>query len=244
MFRSSSAGSKPRCGASRTSITGRRKCGARSCSIRRRTFSSIGNGERQICEIAHRTGGRRSDQRNHRPARHRVRAQDTARRCDRDRLDASRHARTAESAGDPYAMEPDRRMAPRDARDGDQARTPDRGDRRDRRRRRRRARREKVVRFVRRVKNADRERSVIRMPSLRTGLRRPDAYTRMPPASFTSNPTQATRAPWCSATATSMCGSTRHPSRSQHKKWTGYTSSRTQRRPHPFYGDARFPRTR
>jgi len=72
------------------------------------------------------------------------------------------------------------------------------------RRARLRRRRGKIVRFVRRVKNADRERSVIRMPAWR---RRADPVC-MRNASrilhLESN--RVMHAPWCSATATPKCG--------------------------------------
>ena len=52
--RSSSAASRPRCGASRTSTTGRRKCAARCCSMRRRTCWCTATPSGRSCEIAHR----------------------------------------------------------------------------------------------------------------------------------------------------------------------------------------------
>ena len=48
-----------------------------------------GNGERQICEIAHRLAAGERIARHHRPARHRVRAQGAAGGLDRDRFHAS-----------------------------------------------------------------------------------------------------------------------------------------------------------
>ena len=156
-----------------------------------------GNGERQICEIAHRlAAGERIDD-DHRPARHGVRAQGDAGRLDRDRLDAPRCARAAESAR-------------RSVRDGAGERRPPphaatsaRADvargraatRVARQRGRHAAPQEKVVRFVRRVKNADRERSVIRMPSLRAGRRRPGAVrARLAHPASRSQPRQRARA--------------------------------------------------
>ena len=52
-----------------------------------------GNGERQICEIAHRLAGGEAIDEHHRHARHGLRAQGHAGRLDRDRLDAPRCAR-------------------------------------------------------------------------------------------------------------------------------------------------------
>jgi uncharacterized radical SAM protein YgiQ len=80
---------------------------------------------------------------------------------------------------------------------------------------------EVAVRFVRGVKNADRERSVIRIPS----------YEQRIPCSMRTrrgfciwNPIPATRARSCSATAAWRCGSIRRPFRSPRRRWTGSTS--------------------
>ena len=73
-------------------------------------------------------------------------------------------------------------------------------------------RRRRSVRFVRRVKSADRERSVIRLPA-HEQVRPTRCCTRTPRASCTSSPIPATRARWCSATATTTCGSIRRRSR-------------------------------
>jgi hypothetical protein len=62
-----------------------------------------------------------------------------------------------------------------------------------------------VVKFYRKVPNAQRERSVIRMPSFEQVARIP-CCTRMPRASCIWRRTPATRARWCSVTAPSMCG--------------------------------------
>ena len=127
-----------------------------------------GNGERQICEIAHRLAAGEAIARHHATcAARRSSRKGAARRTGskstprtwmrRDRLNPPL---------DPYAMEP-RRLTRRAGQrcsgsTGLRQRCAAPGA-------------EKVVRFVRRVKNADRERSVIRLPSLRAGRRRPGA---------------------------------------------------------------------
>ena len=108
-----------------------------------------GNGERQICEIAHRLAagepiGDITDLRGTAFAR-----RATPDGLDRDRLHPPRCARTAEPAGRPL-----RHGAHAGGQPAAGAVRALRGPRD-----------EKVVRFVRRVKNADRERSVIRMPA-------------------------------------------------------------------------------
>ena len=85
---SSSAASRPRCGASRTSTTGRRRCAARCCSMRKADL--LVYRQRRAADRRDRAsaGGRRADRRHHRHARHGFRARRAARRLDRDRLDA------------------------------------------------------------------------------------------------------------------------------------------------------------
>ena len=129
---------------------------------------------------------------------------------------------------DPYAMEPRRRAARR------------RAAGLLRQRRSAQPRRERVVKFVRRVKNADRERSVIRMPSFEQVATTP-CSTRTPRASCTSNPTPATRARSCSATATWTSGSTRRRFRCTTKEMDWVYELPYQRRPHPSYGNANIP---
>ena len=112
-----------------------------------------GNAERQICEIAHRLARGRADPRHPRPARHGVRAPRHAGGLDRDRLDHRRHARAHRSPDRPV-RDGDRdaslsgivRRGPRAARSGN-------------------GRVHVVVKFYRKVPNADRARSVVRMPS-------------------------------------------------------------------------------
>ena len=104
-----------------------------------------GNGERQICEIAHRlaAGEKISDITDLRgTAFVRKSTPDGWIEIDSTHLDAPG---PLNPPMDPYAMEPGSGKAPAVQEPADSS--------------------EKVVRFVRRVKNADRERSVIRMPS-------------------------------------------------------------------------------
>jgi uncharacterized radical SAM protein YgiQ len=82
-----------------------------------------------------------------------------------------------------------------------------------------------VVKFYRKVPNADRARSVVRMPSFeQVAPTRCSMRTRR--GSCISSRTPATRAPWCSGTATSTSGSTRRRSRSRPGRWTASTSCR------------------
>jgi radical SAM superfamily enzyme YgiQ (UPF0313 family) len=137
-----------------------------------------GNGERQIMRDRARLAAGEPFETLTRPARHRLRAPRAAGGLDRDRLDAPGCARPAEPPIDPYAATPARAAAPADGV------------------------REQVVRFARRVPNADRERSVIRMPSYEAGGGAIRCCTRTPRASCTWNPIPAMRARWCSAMAT------------------------------------------
>ena len=151
-----------------------------------------GNGERQICEIAHRLAagepiGDITDLRGTAFVAARL-----AGGLDRDRLDAPRCAGPAR-----------RRPSIRTRWSADAGRG---GARRRRRARGRRGHASTWCASCARVKNADRERSVIRMPALRAGARPIRCCTRTPRASCTSSPTPATRARWCSATATATCG--------------------------------------
>ena len=81
---SSSAASRPRCAASRTSTTGARRCAAPCCWMRRPTCWCSAMPSGRSCEIAHRLAAGAEDQRDQRSARHRVRAQ--VARLHRDRL--------------------------------------------------------------------------------------------------------------------------------------------------------------
>jgi uncharacterized radical SAM protein YgiQ len=120
-----------------------------------------------------------------RPARHGIRAARARPPAGSRSTRPSRYARPLNPPIDPYAMEP---MAAWWRKSSRLLRA------------RPNAVASTVVRFVRRVKNADRERSVIRMPSLRAGVEI-RCSTRTPRASCTSRRTRATRARWCSATA-------------------------------------------
>ena len=96
-----------RCAASRTTTTGRRRCAARSCSMPRPTCccSAMPNAPSSRSRIAWPPASRSRD---HRPARHRLRAQ--AHGVDRDRFDAI-DTPGRSTAIDPYAMEPRCRKA-------------------------------------------------------------------------------------------------------------------------------------
>ena len=113
----------------------------------------FGNAERQIVEIAHRLAAGAEDRRDHRSARHVVRAQ--VARLHRDRLHSYRYAGQAEPAHRSVcdgARDPQGERAGRSGGGG---------------RGRAVAPRKSCVKFARRVKNEDRERSVIRMPCVR-----------------------------------------------------------------------------
>ena len=153
-----------------------------------------GNGERQICEIAHRLAGGRgrsasiTDLRGTAFARQR-----TAGGLDRNRLHASRCARAAESRPSirtPWSV-PDRA--------GGRAAAPAPAVPRRRQVGALRAAGEERRPRAQRHPHAGR---TSRWPPIR-------CCTRTPRASCIWNPTPVTRAPWCSGTATSMCGSIR-----------------------------------
>ena len=115
-----------------------------------------GNAERQICEIAHRlaAGEKIGDITDLRGTA--FVAASHACGLDRDRLDASRYARAAEPAGRSVCDGAATIRTANEQRRLCECCAACAGD-------------EKVVHFARRVKNADRERSVIRMPALRAG---------------------------------------------------------------------------
>ena len=151
-----------------------------------------GNGERADLRDRASAGRGREHRRHHRPARHGVRAQRHARGLDRDRFDASGCARAVESAG-------------RSVRDGAgapaSAAAPPCAPRGAPARRRREGRALRAPRAERRPRAQRHPHAVVR-----AGRAPTRCCTRTPRASCTWSPTPATRARWCSGTATSTCG--------------------------------------
>ncbi len=156
-----------------------------------------GNAERAIVEIAHRLAARRDRSRDiTRRARHGVRAAAAA-GPDWIEIDSTEHRRARRARR--TAPIPTRHDRTRGLRPGP-APAPDSGAAGG-------APRAPLA------QGATAAARVIRLPVLRAGARRPGARTPMPRASCTWNPTPATRARWCSATASATCGSTRRRSR-------------------------------
>ncbi|MCK7474126.1 MAG: radical SAM protein [Rhodopseudomonas palustris] len=106
---------------------------------------------------------------------------------------------------------------------------------------RRRSAAESVLSFHRRIPQAaDREHSVIRMPSYEQVADDP-CSTRTPRASCTWSRTPATRARWCSATATRDVWLNPPPIPLTTKEMDAIYELPYQRVPHPSYGDAKIP---
>ena len=148
-----------------------------------------GNGERQIVRDRPSSGGRRIDPRHHRHARHGVRAQIGAARVGSrsTRRISMRRARSKPPRSIGHGARSERSRTAR-------SRTPPQA-----------AATEKVVRFVRRVKNADRDRSVIRMPAFEQVAADPVLYAHASRV-LHLEAIPAMPAPSCSATATARCG--------------------------------------
>ena len=186
-----------------------------------------GNGERQICEIAHRLAageaiGDITDLRGTAFARKGTPADWIE--IDSTHLDAPG---PLNPPVDPYAMRTDagaqRVPAPRPSRRAS-APAP-------------RPAAEKVVRFVRRVKNADRERSVIRMPSHEAVAADPVLYAHASRIlHLESNPGNA-RALVQRHGDTRRVAESAADSAHAPRRWTGCTSGPTRARRIPFYGE-------
>ncbi len=182
-----------------------------------------GNGERQVVRDRPSAGGRGIDPRHHRHARHRVGAQIGPRGLDRDRLHAPgcAGARSLPHA-DPYAMEPARAVP-------DGAEAPPAA-----------AATEKVVRFVRRVKNADRGRSVIRMPSFEQVAADPVLYAHANRIlHLEANPGNARALVQRHGDIEVWLNPPPIPLTTAEMDWVYERPYR--RRPHPAYGDANIP---
>ena len=180
-----------------------------------------GNGERQICEIAHRLAAGEPIGEHHRPARHRVCAPRHACRLDRDRLHPPRCARTAERTHRSVRHGTHAAAAAAPACAGVAAE-------------------EKVVRFVRRVKNADRERSVIRMPSHEAVAADPVLYAHASRIlHLESNPGNARALVQRHGDTDVWLNPPPMPLSTREMDWVYERPTRA--RPHPFYGDAPIP---
>ena len=190
--RSSSAASRPACGGSPTTTTGRTRCGGRSLIDSRADLLVYGNGERAVVEIAHRLAAGEAPTGDHRPARHGV-LRPAGRRC-RDgwtEIDSTRDRRAgpvSPAPVDPYAVpQPSGPPAPR----------------------RLRARRAAPTRWFRAPAcgrgRRPRARRSCACP-ISTPSRPTRCCTRTRRASCTSSRTRATRARWCSVTAPATSG--------------------------------------
>jgi len=176
-----------------------------------------GNAERQMCEIAHRlAGGESIDEIDD------IRGTASVRKSlpqgwveiDSTHLDAPG---PLNPPIDPYAMTP---SAPVAEKPGDSN--------------------EQVVRFVRRVKNADRERSVIRMPSFEQVSADPILYAHASRIlHLESNPGNARALVQRHGDLDVWLNPPPIPLETQEMDWVYELSY--QRRPHPFYGDANIP---
>ena len=201
-----------------------------------------GNGERQICEIAHRLAGGESirditDVRGTAFARKSV--PEGWIEIDSAHLDTPG---PITPRADPYAMEPERaalaRATPegaagpdahalRDASDSTKSQAVASG-------------REKVVRFVRRVKNADRGRSVIRMPSYEQVAADPVLYAHANRIlHLEANPGNARALAQRHGDTDVWLNPPPIPLTTAEMDWVYERPYR--RRPHPFYGNAGIP---
>ncbi len=187
-----------------------------------------GNAERQICELAHRLAAREriediTDIRGTAFARKRT-PQDWI-EIDSTHLDAPG---PLNPPVDPYAMEPEREPAPQRA-SAPEADSP--GTLRES---------ERVVRFVRRVKNADRERSVIRLPSFEQVSADPVLYAHASRIlHLESNPGNARALVQRHGDADVWLNPPPIPLTTREMDWVYERPYR--RRPHPSYGKAPIP---
>ena len=174
-----------------------------------------GNGERAIVEIAHRLAAGEAPEHITRPARHRVLAP-ARRRGSRAGPRSTRRRSTrpgrSQPPVDPYAMPRER---------GGACATSAAPARRRRRRRR-------SCRAPACGRASDRARDGRAHARLRRRSRPIRCCTRTRRASCTSRRTRATRARWCSGTATATSGSTRRRCRCRRRRWTASTSCRTR----------------
>jgi uncharacterized radical SAM protein YgiQ len=179
-----------------------------------------GNGERQICEIAHRLAAGESidnltDIRG--TALIRKALPDGWIEIDSTHLDAPG---PLNPPVDPYAMEPT-------SRGGTQVETPVSPD-------------EKVVRFVRRVKNADRDRSVIRMPAYDRVVADPVLYAHASRIlHMESNPGNARALVQQHGDVDVWLNPPPIPLTTREMDWV--YDKPYARQPHPFYGSANIP---
>ena len=192
-----------------------------------------GNAERQICELAHRlAGGERiediTDMRGSVFTRKAV--PEGWVEIDSTHLDAPG---PLNPPVDPYAMDPSKSAAPDPAATGEPATPPPCASNAS-------VPTEKVVRFVRRVKTADRDHSVIRMPSFEQVSGDPVLYAHASRIlHLEANPGNARALVQRHGNVDVWLNPPPIPLTTKEMDWVYERAY--QRQPHPFYGDANIP---